>query len=142
MSTTAQSGHATSATNDANDVAAVFLSRPRSRLRSIAKQYDEAAQQTITHTDEPYKIIWGSRIFVIAGVLNKKKSRGRRSWITREGWFLTELTSTGKVKQDVWCCRRCDGYGKPQFFSAQSTSASQGHLLRLLNPLLSVSSRC
>jgi hypothetical protein len=84
MSTAAQSGHATSATNDANDVAAVFLSRPRSRLRSIAKQDDEAAQQTITHTDEPYKIIWGSRIFVIAGVLNKKKSRGRRSWITRE----------------------------------------------------------
>jgi hypothetical protein len=138
MSTAAQSGHATSAADDTNDVAAVFLSRPRSRLRSIAKQYDEAAQQTITHTDEPYKIIWGSRIFVIGGVLNKKKSRGRRSWITREGWFLTELSTTGKVKQDVWCCRRCDAYGKPQFFSAQSTSASQGHLLRLVKPLSSV----
>jgi hypothetical protein len=133
MSAAAQSSYAASATNDANNVAAVFLPRPRSRLRTIAKQYDEAAQQTITHTDEPYKIVWGSRTFVISGILNKKKSRGRRSWITREGWFLTELTTTGKVKQDVWCCRRCDAYGKPQFFSAQSTSASQGHLLRSHN---------
>jgi hypothetical protein len=133
MSTAAQSSYAASTADNANNVAAVFLPRPRSRLRTIAKQYDEAAQQTVTHTDEPYKIVWGSRTFVISGVLNKKKSRGRRSWITREGWFLTELTTTGKVKQDVWCCRRCDAYGKPQFFSAQSTSASQGHLLRSHN---------
>lgn len=128
MSTAAQSGHAASATDDTNDVAAVFLSRPPSRLRSIAKQYDEAAQQTITHTDEPYKIIWGSRIFVIGGVLNKKKSRGRRSWITREGWFLTELTTTGKVKQDVWCCRRCDAYGKPQFYTLALWSDDEAEL--------------
>lgn len=130
MSTTAQNGCVASSTDDA-DVTAVMLSRHRPRQRPIAKQYDEAAQQTLTHTDEPYKIIWGNRIFVISGILNKRKSRGRRSWITREGWFLTELTRTGKVKQDVWCCRRCDARGKPQFFSAQSTSASQGHLQRL-----------
>ncbi|EAQ91954.1 hypothetical protein CHGG_00189 [Chaetomium globosum CBS 148.51] len=78
MSTAAQSSYAASTADNANNVAAVFLPRPRSRLRTIAKQYDEAAQQTVTHTDEPYKIVWGSRTFVISGVLNKKKSRGRR----------------------------------------------------------------
>ncbi|EAQ84561.1 hypothetical protein CHGG_08575 [Chaetomium globosum CBS 148.51] len=125
MSTAAQSSYAASTADNANNVAAVFLPRPRSRLRTIAKQYDEAAQQTVTHTDEPYKIVWGSRTFVISGVLNKKKSRGRRSWITREGWFLTELTTTGKVKQDVWCCRRCDAYGKPQSHNIAEDSPSR-----------------
>lgn len=105
-----------------------------SRPKSIAKQYDAAlalASTTDSSVDDLYKITWGQRRFVIASLLDRRKSRGRRSWIGNHGWFLAELGRDNTSSGDIWCCRLCDDKGTPRFFNAQSTSSAQAHLYKL-----------
>ncbi|KAG6996097.1 putative AC transposase [Fusarium oxysporum f. sp. conglutinans] len=104
-----------------------------SRPKSIAKQYDAAlalASTADSSVDDLYKITWGQRCFVIASLLDRRKSRGRRSWIGNHGWFLAELKRDNTSSGDIWCCRLCDDKGAPRFFNAQSTSSAQAHLYR------------
>ncbi|TVY73959.1 putative AC transposase [Fusarium oxysporum f. sp. cubense] len=104
-----------------------------SRSKAIAKQYDAAltlASTADSSVDDLYKIIWGQRRFVIASLLDKRKSRGRRSWIGNHGWFLAELRKDNTSSGDIWCCRLCDNKGAPRFFNAQSTSSASAHLFK------------
>ncbi|KAJ4263700.1 hypothetical protein NW764_016082 [Fusarium oxysporum] len=104
-----------------------------SRSKAIAKQYDAAltlASTADSSVDYLYKIIWGQRRFVIASLLDKRKSRGRRSWIGNHGWFLAELRKDNTSSGDIWCCRICDDKGAPRFFNAQSTSSASAHLFK------------
>ncbi|KAJ4175316.1 hypothetical protein NW754_16783 [Fusarium falciforme] len=104
-----------------------------SRPKSIAKQYDAAlalASTTDSSVDDLYKITWGQRRFIIASLLDRRKSRGRRSWIGNHGWFLAELRTDNTSSGDIWCCRICDDKGTPRFFNAQSTSSVQAHLYK------------
>ncbi|KAM5529549.1 transposase-like protein [Fusarium oxysporum f. sp. phaseoli] len=104
-----------------------------SRSKAIAKQYDTAltlASTANSSIDDLYKIIWGQRRFVIASLLDKRKSRGRRSWIGNHGWFLAELRKDNTSSGDIWCCRLCDNKGAPRFFNAQSTSSASAHLFK------------
>ena len=68
---------------------------------------------------------------MIGTLLDRRKSRGRRSWIGNYGWFLAELNADSTPSGDIWCCRLCDDKGTPQFFNAQSTSSAQAHLRKL-----------
>ena len=107
------------------------LARLGTQPNSIAKQYEAAsavASTTDSTVDDLQKIIWGQRRFVIGSLLERRKSRGRRSWIGNHGWFLAELRANGTSSGDIWCCRLCDNKGMPQFFNAQSTSSAQAHL--------------
>lgn len=104
------------------------------RPKSIAKQYEAASALASTNdssVEDLYKITWGQRRFVIGGLLDRRKSRGRRSWIGNHGWFLAELRADSTSSGDIWCCRLCDEKGAPQFFNAQSTSSAQAHLRKL-----------
>ncbi|KAJ4233514.1 hypothetical protein NW757_013719 [Fusarium falciforme] len=104
-----------------------------SRPKSIAKQYDAAlalASTTDSSVNDLYKITWGQRRFIIASLLDRRKSRGRRSWIGNHGWFLAELRRDNTSSGDIWCCRLCDDKGTPRFFNAQSTSSAQAHLYK------------
>jgi hypothetical protein len=106
-----------------------------SRSKAIAKQYDAAltlASTADSSVDDLYKIIWGQRRFVIASLLDKRKSRGRRSWIGNHGWFLAELRKDNTSSGDIWCCRLCDDKGAPRFFNAQSTSSASAHLFKFV----------
>ncbi|RKK58984.1 hypothetical protein BFJ69_g17339 [Fusarium oxysporum] len=106
-----------------------------SRSKAIAKQYDTAltlASTANSSIDDLYKIIWGQRRFVIASLLDKRKSRGRRSWIGNHGWFLAELRKDNTSSGDIWCCRLCDNKGAPRFFNAQSTSSASAHLFKFV----------
>ncbi|KAH7461065.1 hypothetical protein FOMA001_g19219 [Fusarium oxysporum f. sp. matthiolae] len=105
-----------------------------SRPKSIAKQYAAAlalASTTDSSVDDLHKITWGQRRFIIASLLDRRKSRGRRSWIGNHGWFLAELKRDNTSSGDIWCCRLCDDKGAPRFFNAQSTSSAQAHLYKL-----------
>ncbi|KAF5701051.1 hypothetical protein FMUND_14060 [Fusarium mundagurra] len=105
-----------------------------SRSKAIAKQYDAAltlASTADSSVDDLYKIIWGQRRFVIASLLDKRKSRGRRSWIGNHGWFLAELRKDNTSSGDIWCCRLCDDKGAPRFFNARSTSSASAHLFKI-----------
>jgi hypothetical protein len=102
-----------------------------SRPKSIAEQYEAAsrlASADDASVEDLYKITWGQRRFVIGSLLDRRKSRGRRSWIGNDGWFLAELRADSTSSGDIWCCRLCDDKGAPQFFNAQSTSSAQVHL--------------
>src|SRR6478609_11956498 len=106
-----------------------------SRPKSIAKQYDAAlalASTADSSVDDLYKITWGQRCFVIASLLDRRKSRGRRSWIGNHGWFLAELKRDNTSSGDIWCCRLCDDKGAPRFCNAQSTSSAQAHLYKFV----------
>ncbi|KAF4966507.1 hypothetical protein FSARC_5821 [Fusarium sarcochroum] len=64
------------------------FSRLSSRSKAIAKQYDAAlalASTADSSVDDLYKITWAQRRFVVASLLDKRKSRGRRSWIGNHG---------------------------------------------------------
>uniref|UniRef100_A0A8H7K3R1 AC transposase n=1 Tax=Bionectria ochroleuca TaxID=29856 RepID=A0A8H7K3R1_BIOOC len=114
-----------------------------SRSKTIAKQYDAAlalASNADSSVDDLCKIIWGQRRFVIASLLDKRKSRGRRSWIGNYGWFLAELKKDNTSSGDIWCCRLCDDRGAPRFFNAQSTSSASAHLFKFVVLLTSRSS--
>jgi hypothetical protein len=74
-------------------------------------------------------IVWRNRRFVLEAHLDRKRSRGRRSWIRAHGDFLAEIEADGDVKAAVWSCRPCARRNKPQFFVAQSTASSIRHLL-------------
>ncbi|TVY73962.1 putative AC transposase [Fusarium oxysporum f. sp. cubense] len=105
------------------------------RLGSRSKAIAKHAALTLASTadssvDDLYKIIWGQRRFVIASLLDKRKSRGRRSWIGNHGWFLAELRKDNTSSGDIWCCRLCDNKGAPRFFNAQSTSSASAHLFK------------
>ncbi|KAG8664278.1 hypothetical protein FPOAC2_14192 [Fusarium poae] len=109
------------------------FSRLGSRSKVIAKQYDAAlalASTADSSVDGLCKIIWGQRRFVIGSLLDKRKSRGRRSWIGNHGWFLAELRKDNTSSGDIWCCRLCDDKGAPRFFNAQSTSSASAHLFK------------
>lgn len=102
-----------------------------SQAKNIAKQYEAAYALASTNdstVEDLYKITWGQRRFVIGTLLDRRKSRGRRSWIGNYGWFLAELNTDSSPSGDIWCCRLCDDKGTPQFFNAQSTSSAQAHL--------------
>ncbi|KAH7463402.1 hypothetical protein FOMA001_g18073 [Fusarium oxysporum f. sp. matthiolae] len=106
-----------------------------SRPKAIAKQYGAAltlASTADSSVDDLYKIIWGQRRFIIASLLDKRKSRGRRSWIGNHGWFLAELRKDNTSSGDIWCCRLCDNKGAPRFFNAQSTSSASAHLFKFV----------
>src|SRR6478736_7096924 len=110
------------------------FSRLGSRSKVIAKQYDAAlalASTADSSVDDLCKIIWGQRRFVITSLVDKRKSRGRRSWIGNHGWFLAELRKDNTSSGDIWCYRLCDDRGAPRFFNAQSTSSAQAHLYKL-----------
>lgn len=105
-----------------------------SRPKSIAMQYHAALASATTadpSVNDLYKITWGQRRFVIASLLDRRKSRGRRSWIGNHGWFLAELKRDNTSSGDIRCCRPCDNKGIPRFFNAQSTSSTQAHLYKL-----------
>ncbi|PNP51735.1 hypothetical protein FNYG_15879 [Fusarium nygamai] len=105
-----------------------------SRSKVIAKQYDAAlalASTADSSVDDLCKIVRGQRRFVIASLLDKRKSRGRRSWIGNHGWFLAELRKDNTSSGDIWCCRLCDDRGAPRFFNAQSTSSASAHLFKI-----------
>ncbi|KAG6997275.1 putative AC transposase [Fusarium oxysporum f. sp. conglutinans] len=109
------------------------FSRLGFRFKAIVKQYDAAltlASTADSSVDDLYKIIWGQRRFVIASLLDKRKSRGRRNWIGNHGWFLAELRKDNTSSGDIWCCRLCDDKGAPRFFNAQSTSSASAHLFK------------
>ncbi len=74
------------------------------------------------------KIIWQRRRFVLESHIQKKKSKGRRSWIGTRGFFLVELNPDDTIKEYLWACRPCDERGKATFFKAQSTSSAIDHL--------------
>jgi hypothetical protein len=74
-------------------------------------------------------IVWRSRRFVLESYLDRKRSKGRRSWIASHGDFLAELQPDNSIKGFVWSCRACGRRNRPQFFVAQSTSSSIRHLL-------------
>jgi hypothetical protein len=103
----------------------------RSRAISVASQVEEALlhaspeDQTVA---DLFKIRWKQRSFVLESAINKKASRGRRSWIGAHGWFLVELGPHQTAKSAVWACRRCDEARKPQFFVIQSTTSAADHL--------------
>ncbi|KAH7471327.1 hypothetical protein FOMA001_g12965 [Fusarium oxysporum f. sp. matthiolae] len=104
-----------------------------SRPKSIAKQYDVAlalASTADSSVDDLYKITWGQRRSAIASLLDRRKSKGRRSWIGNHGWFLAALERDNTSSGDIWCCRLCDNKGAPRFFNAQSTSSAQAHLYK------------
>ncbi|CVL09149.1 uncharacterized protein FMAN_15429 [Fusarium mangiferae] len=116
------------------------FSRLSSRSKAIAKQYDAAlalASTADSSVDDLYKITWGQRRFVVASLLDKRKSRGRRSWIENHGWFLAELRKDNTSSGDIWCCRLCDDKGAPRFFNAQSTSSASAHLFKFVLLLIS-----
>jgi hypothetical protein len=116
------------------------FSRLGSRSKVIAKQYDAAlalASTADSSVDDLCKIIWGQRRFVIASLLDKRKSRGRRSWIGNHGWFLAELRKDNTSSGDIWCCRLCDDKGAPRFFNVQSTSSASAHLFKFVVLLIS-----
>ncbi|RFN44005.1 transposase-like protein [Fusarium flagelliforme] len=116
------------------------FSRLGSRSKVIAKQYDAAlalASTADSSVNDLCKIIWGQRRFVIASLLDKRKSRGRRSWIGNHGWFLAELRKDNTSSGDIWCCRLCDDKGAPRFFNAQSTSSASAHLFKFVVLLIS-----
>jgi hypothetical protein len=129
MSTDAQDGSLprSTAPTDLTTSGPTLSTLLRPRQNAIAKQIEEAGRHASPNdasVQDLYKIVWGSRLFVLDGLLNKRKTRGRRSWILSQGWFLTELSLRLKVKGDVWCCKICDDKGILQFFSSQSTSAA------------------
>lgn len=82
-----------------------------SRSKSIAKQYDAAlalASTAYSSVDDLYKNTWGQRRFVIASLLDRRRSRGRRSWIGNHGWFLAELKRDNTSSGNIWCYRLCN----------------------------------
>jgi hypothetical protein len=104
------------------------------RPKSIAKQYEAAsaiASTNVSSVKDLYKITWSQRRFVIGGLLDRRKSQGRRSWIGKHGWFLAELRADSTSSGDIWYCRLYDEKAVPQFFNAQSTSSAQAHLRKL-----------
>lgn len=107
------------------------FSRLRSKLKTVAKQIEEASTTAVPDVSSVAalpKIHWRTRSFVLESQLDKKRSRGRRSWILNYGDFLAELGRDDQVKGHVWSCRACSETGSPQFFIAQSTSSSMEHL--------------
>jgi hypothetical protein len=105
----------------------------RLKKRVVAKQIEEAIRlmnPNVTNVADVYKINWGSKTYILDGFFNKKKSRGRRSWIADHGWYLTELDSTNKPASEMWTCKLCDEKGKPFFVKTQSTSGAARHLQR------------
>jgi len=97
----------------------------------LGKQIAEAvaaASPDHLEVEDLYKIKWGTRRFILDGQFHKRKTRGRRSWISLHGHFLTELTADNKNKAEVWSCSICDRRGTPQVFICQSTSSSIHHL--------------
>jgi hypothetical protein len=103
----------------------------RSRPKSFVKQLEEASVTACADasaiSDLP-TITWGSRRFVLDAHLDRKRSKGRRSWITLHGDFLSELNPDNTVKKQLWTCRICAQTGVPQFFVVQSTSSAISHL--------------
>ncbi|KAK4031704.1 hypothetical protein C8A01DRAFT_21132 [Parachaetomium inaequale] len=59
--------------------------------------------------------------------IQKKKSKGRRSWVGSQGFFLAELNPDDTVKECLWACRPCGERGKGTSFKAQSTSSAIEH---------------
>jgi hypothetical protein len=111
-----------------------LLGQPRRSIprpnNLLIKQVEEASQNApvgnSTISDVP-KIIWQQRHFVLESHI-QKKSKGRRSWIGSQGFFLAELNPDDTVKEYVWACRPCGERGKGTFFKAQSTSSAIEHL--------------
>ncbi|KAH7161014.1 hypothetical protein EDB81DRAFT_924313 [Dactylonectria macrodidyma] len=68
-------------------------------------------------------IVWESRRFVLESHLDRKRSKGRRSWITGHRDFLAELGPGDGVKGVVGSCRICGQRNRPQFFVTQSISS-------------------
>jgi hypothetical protein len=99
--------------------------------KSISKQVEEAQAAGSAAADtvaDLQKVTWRSRRFVLESQLYKQRSKGRRSWIANDGYYLAELNPDDTIRGIVWCCLLCDQRGKPQFFVAQSTSSSLEHL--------------
>lgn len=104
----------------------------RSQTPNFLKQIEAAAAVSPdgnTKVSDLPSIVWRTRRFVLEAHLDRKRSRGRRSWITKYGDFLGELEGSETVKSVVWSCKACARRNKPQFFIAQSTSSSIRHLL-------------
>ena len=83
------------------------LSLSRSKLKTVAKQIEEASTAAIPDASSVAtlpKIHWRTRSFVLESQLDKKRSRGRRSWILNHGDFLAELGKDDQVKGHVWSC--------------------------------------
>jgi hypothetical protein len=90
------------------------LSRPRPKLKTVAKQIEEASTAAVPDALSVAalpKIHWKTRSFVLESQLDKKRSRGRRSWILNHGDFLAELGKDDQVKGHVWSCRACSETG-------------------------------
>lgn len=115
-----------------------FIGRLRPTLPrpDIIKQVEEAIQNAPvgdSTISDVRKIIWQRRRFVLESHIQKKKSKGRRSWIGKHGFFLAELNRDDTVKEYLWACRLCDERGKATFFKAQSTSSSIDHLKKYVS---------
>lgn len=55
--------------------------------------------------------------------------RGRNSWVSHHGFYLTQLTSKG-TGQTYWCCQTCDRRGRAKLFQTSSTTNAIKHLRR------------
>jgi hypothetical protein len=73
----------------------------------------------------------------MASLLDKKKNRGRQSWIGNHSWFLVELRKDNTSSGDIWYYRLCDDKGVPRFFNAQSISSASAYLFKFVVLLIS-----
>ena len=76
----------------------------RSQPKRITKQLEEAlviALADASSIDDLPEIVWRSRRFILESHLDKKRSRGRRSWISTHGDFLAELTLNDTIRNIV-----------------------------------------
>jgi hypothetical protein len=106
----------------------------QNRAKTIAEQLRDARQLASPHqlelTDLP-KAIWHTYRYVDASEIDKKKTRGRRSWVAHHGFYLTQVDATGtRALKMYWICRRCNESRRPAFYEASSTSNAMAHLAK------------
>ncbi|KAK5988788.1 hypothetical protein PT974_05110 [Cladobotryum mycophilum] len=109
-----------------------------SRPSSIHSQFATASQVTPLSDFNPNgrdtienlpTAIWRGRRFVLEEMISRKGSRGRTSWIRKEGLFVQEILADNKPGDVFWICRRCDEDGsllKP--LKSAATTAATDHL--------------
>ncbi|KAK5995167.1 Putative AC9 transposase-like protein [Cladobotryum mycophilum] len=109
-----------------------------SRPSSIHSQFATASQVTPLSDFNPNgrdtienlpTAIWRGRRFVLEEMISRKGSRGRTSWIRKEGLFVQEILADNKPGDVFWICRRCDEDGsllKP--LKSAATTATTDHL--------------
>lgn len=88
----------------------------QTQAKTIAEQLRDARQLASPHqlelSDLP-RVVWGTSRYVDSSEIDKKKTRGRRSWVAHHGFYLTQLDTTSRgtipllrVRAAVMCLSR------------------------------------